>query len=224
MTNAALPPETPNPEEQSAELRPEAVSRRKFLFALSVAANAVVGTIFAVPIVGYLLGPAMKKKKDTEFWVGLGPVGQFPEGETRLVNFRNPSTSPWDGQTADIPAWVRRISGDQFQVFAINCAHLGCPVRWFAQSKLFMCPCHGGAYYADGSRASGPPERGLFEYAYKIDSGNLIISVGDLPTIANPGTKQVADCPGASKPIGEAPLVQIRAGNKEADGAEGSHG
>jgi menaquinol-cytochrome c reductase iron-sulfur subunit len=158
----------------------------------------------------------MKKKKDTEFWVGLGSVSQFPEGETRLVSFRNPSTSPWDGQTADIPAWVRRISGNQFQVFAINCAHLGCPVRWFPQSKLFMCPCHGGAYYADGSRASGPPERGLFEYAYKIDNEDLVIKVGDLPTLANPGTKQAGNCPGA-KPMAETPLVQIA----ELDRADG---
>ena len=48
-----------------------------------------------------------------------------------------------------------------FQVFAINCAHLGCPVRWFPQSRLFMCPCHGGAYYEDGSRASGSAGAGL---------------------------------------------------------------
>jgi hypothetical protein len=69
-------------------------------------------------------------------------------------------------------------------VFAINCAHLNCPVRWFAQSKLFMCPCHGGAYYEDGSRASGPPERGLFEYENKIESGNLMIYAGKMPTLA----------------------------------------
>jgi hypothetical protein len=37
----------------------------------------------------------------------------------------------------DTACWVRRIAGDQFQVFAINCAHLGCPVRWFAQSGLY---------------------------------------------------------------------------------------
>ena len=51
---------------------------------------------------------------------------------------------------------------DRFQVFAINCAHLGCPVRWFPESGLFMCPCHGGVYYDDGARASGPPPRGLY--------------------------------------------------------------
>ena len=107
---------------------------------------------------------------------------QFPVGETRFATYRNPVVTPWDGETATIGCWVRHVSGDTFQVFAVNCAHLGCPVRWFAQSGLFMCPCHGGAYYADGARASGPPERGLFEYRYAIDSGHLMIEAGEMPT------------------------------------------
>jgi menaquinol-cytochrome c reductase iron-sulfur subunit len=45
-----------------------------------------------------------------------------------------------------------------------------------------MCPCHGGVYYADGARASGPPERGLFEYPYRIDAGVLLIHAGAMPT------------------------------------------
>jgi Rieske Fe-S protein len=81
---------------------------------------------------------------------------------------------------------VRRIQGNEFQVFAINCAHLGCPVRWFEESKLFMCPCHGGAYYENGEHAAGPPPRGLFTYEFKIDNGNLMILAGALPTLAQP--------------------------------------
>ncbi|WP_158793015.1 ubiquinol-cytochrome c reductase iron-sulfur subunit [Granulicella sp. L60] len=160
-------------------------SRRVFLFKLSLLLNGAVGAILAVPIVGYLLGPALNKKGSSNSWVTLGPLSDFPEGETRLVNYRNPVTTSWDGQTGDIPCWVRRVSGTTFQVFAINCAHLGCPVRWFAQSKLFMCPCHGGAYYQDGSRASGPPERGLFEYDHRIANNNLMIFAGKMPTLAN---------------------------------------
>jgi Rieske Fe-S protein len=45
-----------------------------------------------------------------------------------------------------------------------------------------MCPCHGGAYYQDGARASGPPERGLFEYPHKIEAGKLLIHAGEMPT------------------------------------------
>jgi menaquinol-cytochrome c reductase iron-sulfur subunit len=159
-------------------------SRRVFLFKLSLLLNAAVGTVLAIPIFGYLMGPTLKKDAANNSWVDLGEIGGFPNGETRLVNFRNPVTTEWDGQTGDVPCWVRRISEQKFQVFAINCAHLGCPVRWFAQSKLFMCPCHGGAYYADGTRASGPPERGLFEYELKIVNGRLMIDAGNMPTVA----------------------------------------
>jgi Rieske Fe-S protein len=176
--------------------------------------NGAVGAVLAVPIVGYLLGPALKKSSTENSWINLGTVGNFPEGETRLVNFRNPITTPWDVQTGDIPCWVRRISGNTFQVFAINCAHLGCPVRWFAQSRLFLCPCHGGAYYEDGSRASGPPERGLFEYQYKIVAGALMISAGKMPTLAarnctKPPLAQIRASP-ASLAIAELRPVEVR--------------
>jgi menaquinol-cytochrome c reductase iron-sulfur subunit len=159
-------------------------SRRVFLFKLALLLNGVVGAVLAVPIVGYLLGPALKRRANETAWIDLGKIDDYPEGQTRLVDFRNPITTDWDGKTGNIPCWVRRISGNDFQVFAINCAHLGCPVRWFAQAKLFLCPCHGGAYYQDGSRASGPPERGLFEYEHKIVSDTLMISAGKMPTLA----------------------------------------
>jgi Rieske Fe-S protein len=184
------PTEQISQEEQLVRSEPESVraakhSRRAFLFKLSLLINGAVGAVLAVPIVGYLLGPAMKKSSSYNSWVTLGSLSDFPEGETRLVNYRNPVTTLWDGETGDVPCWVRRVSGTTFQVFAINCAHLGCPVRWFAQSKLFLCPCHGGAYYADGTRASGPPERGLFEYEHKVDGDRLMISAGKMPTLAN---------------------------------------
>jgi Rieske Fe-S protein len=161
------------------------LSRRSALMKLGIVINGGIAALLAVPIVGYILSPLRGKAgQGYNTWVSLGPLSQFPEGQTRLATFRNPFVRPWDGQTAAIPCWVRRLTGQSFQVFAINCAHLGCPVRWFSQSGLFMCPCHGGAYYADGSRASGPPERGLFEYSHKIESDQLVIRAGELPTLA----------------------------------------
>ena len=162
---------------------PSVVSRRWMLLKLGVFINAVVGVALAVPVVRYLLGP-VKRKGAYNSWVTLGPVDNFPIGETRLATYINPVNEPWDGDTAKTPCWVRHVDPSTFQVFAINCAHLGCPVRWFPQSGLFMCPCHGGVYYADGSRASGPPERGMFEYKYRIVGDELQISAGQLPTLS----------------------------------------
>ncbi len=159
------------------------ISRRGLFMKMGILFNGLVATALAVPVVRFLLSSVTRGRANGYLsWISLGTVNQFPEGETRLATFRNPYVTPTDGKTADTACWVRRIAGDQFQVFAINCAHLGCPVRWFPQSSLFMCPCHGGAYYQDGSRASGPPERGLFLYPYKIQDGLVSIQAGELPT------------------------------------------
>jgi Rieske Fe-S protein len=158
-------------------------SRRGLLMKIGMLFNGAVATALAVPISRFLFSSVTRGRANAYLsWVPLGSIGDFPEGETRLATFRNPYVMPTDGKTVDTACWVRRIDADRFQVFAVNCAHLGCPVRWFPQSGLFMCPCHGGAYYRDGSRASGPPERGLFEYRYEVRKGVLTIEAGELPT------------------------------------------
>jgi menaquinol-cytochrome c reductase iron-sulfur subunit len=161
-------------------------TRRNVLFSAGVVFNAVAGVLMAIPIIGYVFSAFSHKRIPPEQWIGLGDINKYPAGQTRLASFRNPFTRPWDGATGDIPCWVRHIDEGKFQVFAINCTHLGCPVRWFQESKLFMCPCHGGAYYEDGARAAGPPPRGLFEYSVKVENGQLFIKGGILPTLAEP--------------------------------------
>ena len=160
-------------------------ARRDWFFKIGVAVNVAAGLLLAIPLVGFVFS-SFVERKDPRSWISLGAIENFPENATRIATYRNPFTRPWDGQTADIPCWVRRIRGDQFQVFAINCTHLGCPVRWFEESGLFLCPCHGGAYYEDGSRAAGPPPRGLFQYDYKVEKGELWVKGGEMPTLSNP--------------------------------------
>ena len=160
------------------------VSRRGFLLKLGAALNVVAASLVGIPVVGFVFSTL--RRRPYQSWIALGALEAFPENQTRLATYRNPYTRPWDGATADIPCWVRRIEGEKFQVFAINCTHLGCPVRWFQESHLFMCPCHGGAFYEDGARASGPPPRGLYEYDYRVENGQLLVKGGQLPTLSQP--------------------------------------
>jgi len=171
--------------EALAVLAPEPqVPRRNFLLRVGIGLSALAGALASVPIVGYLLSPL--RNAGQRSWVRVGALSEFPIGETRLTTFANPSHEAWDGPTSMMPCYVRRMANDRFQVFAVNCAHLGCPVRWFPESGLFMCPCHGGVYYDDGSRASGPPPRGLFEYQWQIRRDELWVQGGELPTLATP--------------------------------------
>ena len=178
---------------------PSEFTRRKFLMWLAVGVNGFLGMVLAVPVIGYLLGPVFKPNQDWNHWVPVGNLEQFPKGETRLGQYRNPDTAPADGQTQTLPCWVRNIDDTHFQVFAINCAHMECPVHWFPQSKLFMCPCHGGVYYQDGAVAAGPPPRGLYQFKYRIDGNKLMIFAGEMPTLS---TQASIATPGNSPCLG----------------------
>jgi Rieske Fe-S protein len=158
--------------------------RRTFFGLLTYGLGAVAALVLAMPLLGYFFGVRTRKV----FWVPLDEVNKYPLNETRLVTFPNPLQQPWDGLTANTGVYVRNLGEDaqhmsQFLVLAVNCAHLGCPVSWFAQSGLFMCPCHGGVYYADGARASGPPPRGLFRCAWRVNDGRLEIQAPHYPTL-----------------------------------------
>jgi Rieske Fe-S protein len=167
--------------------------RRGFLVRLGRWATAVLGVLAAValgvPLVGYLLG-ALKRHKDD--FVRVGRVDEFPVGQTRLATFYNPLRQPWDGEVAHTACFVHNLGkkDDQgqpaFRVLAVNCAHLGCPVCWFPQSGLFMCPCHGGVYYENGDRASGPPPRGLFHCENEVRGSDLYVRAPHLPTLQDP--------------------------------------
>ncbi len=157
--------------------------RRTFFCWITFAFGGAAAGLAGVPIIGYFF----RTPEPAPPWVKLGPVKNFPKDETRMVTFDNPLQTKWDGVTAQTGVYVRNegdVRGRQaFMVLAMNCAHLGCPVTWFPESGLFMCPCHGGVYHADGERASGPPPRGLFHCVWRVHNDQLEIRAPHFPTL-----------------------------------------
>ena len=162
-----------------ADATDRTLSRRRFLNLVCVAGTALAGAVLGVPILGYLLSPLLNPS--TDVWRDLGLVDQYQVGQTVKVDFEEPSPLPWAGQTAQAALWLRRDDQTTFTAFAVNCAHLGCPVSWEAQAELFLCPCHGGVYYADGSVAGGPPPHGLFQYEARVSNDHIQIHTQSLP-------------------------------------------
>jgi Rieske Fe-S protein len=181
-----------DPTAQQAEPLP---GRRTFFSWLTYGVGALATALVGIPFVAYLLGARKAPVK----WVLLGPVADFPPNETRRVTFDSPIRTPWDGMVAHTGVYVRyegredkgtdETKGYKFLVLAVNCAHLGCPVEWFQESGLFMCPCHGGVYLANGEHASGPPPRGLYPCDYRVTQVRgldlLEIQAPHFPTLQN---------------------------------------
>ena len=157
------------------------LSRRKFLAGVSVAAGGIGALIVALPVAGFILAPLFKRTQ--EVWRSVGKVEAFKVGETTAVQYEDASPLPWAGVTARSAAWLRRVNADTFIAFSINCTHLGCPVRWLAEANLFMCPCHGGVYYEDGTVAAGPPPLPLRRYPVRVKNGRVEIQTAPIPII-----------------------------------------
>ena len=131
------------------------LTRRQFLTWLSVALGGLGATLVGVPVIGFLLALFQKPQQS---WRPVGDADNLKSG--RRCRWRLPIRRPCPGRiTAATAVWLRRESKDQFTAFAVNCSHLGCPVHWIPDGHLFLCPCHGGVYYADGTVAAGPPPR-----------------------------------------------------------------
>ncbi|HXS95444.1 MAG TPA: Rieske (2Fe-2S) protein [Candidatus Limnocylindrales bacterium] len=154
----------------SENLSPE---RRKFLAWISIGLGSVAALLIGVPVVGFLVAPLFEAASTR--WRSVGTADQFQPGNTTEVKFEDASSVAWAGVTAQTGAWLRREASGEFIAFAVNCTHLGCPVRWLQDAELFMCPCHGGVYYKDGTVAAGPPPRPLTHYAVRVRDGQVEI-------------------------------------------------
>jgi menaquinol-cytochrome c reductase iron-sulfur subunit len=162
-----------------ADVKSHNFGRRAFISKMSFALIGMVAALVAIPPVGFLLGPLVRKV--TQQWRPVGEVSKFVIGKTARVVFLDPSPLPWTGDTAQTAAWLRRVSDNEFVAFKINCTHLGCPVRWMPDANIFICPCHGGVYYSDGRVAAGPPLEPLSRYRVRVRNGQVEIRTGAIP-------------------------------------------
>jgi len=154
-------------------------TRRSFIIKLTLGLSALSAIVAGIPVISALLAPLIAQPPQQ--WRKVGELDDFAIGSTRLVKFENADAKPWAGTTVQSAAWLRRDTATTFTAFSVNCTHLGCPVRWEQDAELFMCPCHGGVYYKDGSVASGPPPKALIQYRVRINRKDIELLTAPIP-------------------------------------------
>lgn len=140
--------------------------RRSFIIKFLMLLSGITAIIISIPVVGAFFEPILRKRAGA--WRDVGAVKDYKIGATVLVRFPNAMSFPWMGEVAKTGSWLRRVSEDKFIAFAVNCTHLGCPLHWLPDADIFLCPCHGGVFYADGRYAAGPPPKNMLSYPVRI--------------------------------------------------------
>ena len=175
---------------------PERYPRSVFLELSTLGIGAAIGGLVTVPALGFMIAPAFVGQGDED--VDLGPIANFPEQQFVIAQFNSSKEEPEDvgrraafirnnGQVDDVPS---------FTIISNRCARVGCPtqpqglpgnakdidtdggpvtITPVASVSGFQCPCHGGAYDAEGNRIAGPPVRALDRYQFMIRNGNLVL-------------------------------------------------
>ena len=153
-------------------------ARRTFVLRALGAIGAALAAVVAIPVAGLASAPATKSPlrwsllagsiaptpRSTGF-VNLGPLNNFPVGGAPvLLPVTVPVVIGGAAQDAQIAVFVSRPHDQSVVIMDIHCTHMGCPVGWSVGAKRFLCPCHGGAFTADGHQESGPPPRPLDRY------------------------------------------------------------
>jgi Rieske Fe-S protein len=152
-------------------------ARRTFVVRALGGVGAVLAAAVAIPVAGMAAAPATRgplrwnalagsvppTPRSTGF-VSLGPLSNFQVGVPTLLPVTVSVDIGGTVQDAQIAVYVVRPHEQSVQILDIHCTHMGCPVAWSQGAKRFLCPCHGGAFTADGHQADGPPPRPLDRY------------------------------------------------------------
>ena len=155
---------------------PPTTTRRKFMQTVIVALGGIITAGFAIPAVGYVVGPALQKKVET--WFQMGIASKVPIGEPTLMKINVERKSGWIVDTTEYAYYVRTEDGQNYEAFSNVCTHLGCRVRWIADEEIFFCPCHNARYDKDGNVIDGPPPRPLDRAEVKIEDDQIYIKGG----------------------------------------------
>ena len=150
------------------------LSRRDFAKAVMTFIGSVMGVAVGVPIIGYLISPAVQTQK-SDAWVPVGKLDDYKAGIPTPFSFTRSKINGWEKTVNSYTVYVVRGTGDTVRVLSSVCTHLGCRVTWKQDNSHFGCPCHDAAFSLEGEVLSGPPPRPLNQYETKQEGVNLFI-------------------------------------------------
>jgi len=148
-------------------------SRRTFFRWVTAGVFGLIGAGLAIPLLGYVISPAMKRRERP--WVDVGSVEDVPVDEPKQLDHVTTIKDGYLESQSEKAVWAVKRSGGQVNVFSPMCTHLGCGYRWDGEEKKFKCPCHGSVFDIDGQVLAGPAPRPLDRLPSKIENGRLLV-------------------------------------------------
>ena len=117
---------------------------------------------FLYPVIRFVVPPEVKEVAVNE--VDAGKVGDLKPNSGKIIKFGSK------------PVLLVRVNETEWKAFSAVCTHLNCTVQYKDATQQIFCACHGGTYDMSGRVISGPPPKGLEEYAVNVRGDDVTIS------------------------------------------------
>lgn len=147
--------------------------RRRFFQLVIEASAGLIGLSLAVPLVGYLISPAFKRR--AQQWVDVASAGELPAGVPKQLEYVATIQDGYLETKTQKAVWAVKQTTGEVTVFSPLCTHLGCGYHWDAAGQQFKCPCHGSVFDMSGRVVAGPAPRPLDALPAKIENGRLLV-------------------------------------------------
>jgi Rieske Fe-S protein len=128
---------------------------------------------FGIPLTGFAISPVVKKGEGS--WIPIADLNQVKEGEPVQISYKFSRQDGWMTVENNKTVFVMKRADGSLSVLSNICTHLGCGVKWEANTKQFTCACHGGVYDSEGKVVSGPPPEPLAQLAVKIEENKVYV-------------------------------------------------
>lgn len=147
------------------------LSRRKLMV---FGVNSITATLLGVPILGYLLGPILRRIEPQK--VEVGPLDAYSAEQPKRVRitYETPGVVK-EKVTQNV--WVGIEEGKPV-VFSSQCTHLGCNVSWKKDESVYFCPCHGAKFSPRGDVLAGPPPAPLRRLPSFVENEKVFVNIG----------------------------------------------
>ena len=159
-----------NPSEVCAKMGEQYNPGRRAFLKTSVL-TGVAAALTGVPLLSYVIAPALKK--GTGKWIDFGPADRLKPGEIEMLSYEFMVKDGWLVLPQRGFVWAKISGPEKITVFSSTCTHLACNVIWRKEKQIFECPCHSGHFDMDGRPIAGPPSKPLVVLDHKMEEGNL---------------------------------------------------
>jgi len=154
---------------------PSLQKRRSFLGALLALGSVFVGALLSVPLIRFAIFPLIRRTTDLKS-SSVGSLSEFTSiTEPAMRTIQIEQIDGWRKTVSEKIVYITKDQRNQLSVLTSICPHLGCTVPWNKEKKQFICPCHGGTFSPDGSRVSGPSQRGMDTLETSVQDGQLLV-------------------------------------------------